>query len=236
MADEVILVVDDEKSIRDAVTFYLRKEGYSVIAAKDGSEALDIFEKSSIDLIILDIMMQGYGGFEVCSAIRDKNEIVPIIMLSAKRDLVDKSLGFKLGADDYVTKPFEPAELVMRVNSCIRRSQAFLREGVTGGDGDSTGVIKLGDLSIDPRTRQVIVRGQQLDLTAKEYGILYLLAQRPNMVFTRQQILDAVWGYDYYGSAGVVAVFIRKLREKIEADPSKPAHIITEWGVGYRIV
>lgn len=236
MANEVILVVDDEKSIRDAVTFYLKKEGYSVIAAKDGNEALDIFEKSSIDLIILDIMMQGYGGFEVCSAVRDKSETVPIIMLSAKRDLVDKSLGFKLGADDYVTKPFEPAELVMRVNSCIRRNQAFLREGAAGGEECPTATIELGDLSIDPRTRQVIAQGRLLDLTAKEYGILHLLAQRPNTVFTRQQILDAVWGYDYYGSTGVVAVFIRKLREKIEVDPSKPAHIVTEWGVGYRIV
>lgn len=235
MAENTILVVDDEKSIRDAVAFYLKKEGYDVILARDGAEALEIFESTSIDLIILDIMMQGHGGFEVCSAIRDKNETVPIILLSAKSDLVDKSLGFKLGADDYITKPFEPAELVMRANSCIRRSQAFVREGATGVGGTGT-VITLGDLTIDMRARQVTARGRPLELTAKEYGILQLMAQRPNTVFTRQQILDAVWGYDYYGSAGVVTVFIRKLREKVEVDPSKPIHIITEWGVGYRVV
>lgn len=235
MAENTILVVDDEKSIRDAVAFYLKKEGYEVILAKDGAEALEIFESTPVDLIILDIMMQGYGGFEVCSAIRDKSETVPIILLSAKSDLVDKSLGFKLGADDYITKPFEPVELVMRVNSCIRRNQAFVREGAPGAGGAGA-VITLGDLTIDMRTRQVTAQGRPLELTAKEYGILQLLAQRPNTVFTRQQILDAVWGYDYYGSAGVVAVFIRKLREKIEVDPSKPAHIITEWGVGYRVV
>jgi DNA-binding response OmpR family regulator len=235
MAEKTILVVDDEKSIRDAVTFYMKREGFGVIPAKDGAEALEIFERSHVDLVILDIMMQGYGGFEVCSAIRDKNSTLPIIMLSAKSDLVDKSLGFKLGADDYITKPFEPAELVMRVNSCLRRSQAFVSEG-SSGNGDTGATIVLGDLVIDTRTRQVTAQGKHLDLTAKEYGILLLLAQHPNAVFTRQQILDAVWGYEYYGSAGVVAVFIRKLREKIEANPSKPVHIITEWGVGYRIV
>ncbi|MEC4272031.1 response regulator transcription factor [Adlercreutzia sp. R25] len=235
MIEKTVLVVDDEKSIRDAVTFYLKKEGYRVVPAKDGTEALEVFEMTPVDLVVLDIMMQGYGGFEVCSAIRDKSETVPIIMLSAKRDLVDKSLGFKLGADDYITKPFEPAELVMRVNSCIRRNEARGRES-TSGTGKPGEVITLGDLVIDTRSRQVTAQDRSLDLTAKEYNILHLLAQRPNTVFTRQQILDAVWGYDYYGSAGVVAVFIRKLREKIEADPSKPTHILTEWGVGYRIV
>lgn len=232
---KTILVADDESSIRDAVSFYMRREGYDVVQAKNGAEAMDAFAERAFDLVILDIMMQGYGGFEVCSAIRDRNSTVPIIMLSAKKDLVDKSLGFKLGADDYITKPFEPTELVMRVNSCLRRNQAFVQESAAAGAGAATTII-LDDLEIDTRTRQVTAQGRPVDLTAKEYSILLLLAQYPNVVFTRQQILDAVWGYEYCGSAGVIAVFIRKLREKVEVNPSKPVHIITEWGVGYRIV
>lgn len=232
---QTILVVDDEASIRDAVSFYMKREGHEVLQARDGREAMEAIASQSFDLAILDIMMEGYSGFELCSALRDRNSTVPIIMLSAKSDLIDKSLGFKLGADDYITKPFEPAELVMRVNSCLRRSQAFAKES-DGTAPHNDAVVTLGDLSINTRTRQVEACGRPLELTAKEYSILLLLAQRPNTVFTRQQILDAVWGYDYYGSAGVVAVFIRKLREKVEENPSKPSHIITEWGVGYRIV
>lgn len=232
---KTILVVDDDASIRDAIAFYMKKEGFSVLQAQDGAEALEVFSKEHIDLVILDIMMQKYSGFEVCSAIRDVDVSLPIILLSAKDDLVDKSLGFKLGADDYITKPFEPAELIMRVRSCLRNRQPASQASTTATTSSETCII-LDDLSVDVKTRQVSVDGVRVDLTAKEYEILALMARRPNTVFTRQQILDAVWGYDYFGSSGVVAVFIRKIREKIERNPSKPAHIVTEWGVGYRIV
>lgn len=229
-----ILVADDESSIRNAVGFYMRKEGFEVVAVKDGDEALRAYEQQSFDLVILDIMMPHHGGYEVCSAIRDTNPSIPIIFLSAKADLIDKNLGFKLGADDYITKPFEPAELVLRVNSCLRRSQSATGRAQAPAQGID--VITLGDIRIDASIREVVARGARVDLTAKEYEVLELLARCPNTVFTRQQILDAVWGVDYYGSAGIVAVFIRKLREKIEENPSHPAHILTEWGVGYRMV
>ena len=143
---QTILVVDDDASIRDAVSFYMRREGYDVLQAKDGQAAMEVIATENFDLAILDIMMEGYNGFELCSAIRDRNQTVPIILLSAKRDLIDKSLGFKLGADDYITKPFEPAELVMRVNSCLRRSQAFAEKS-EGANGDGGSTIILGDLS-----------------------------------------------------------------------------------------
>ncbi len=230
-----ILIADDEASIRDAVSFYMHKEGYGVVAVKDGDEALREYESQHFDLVILDIMMPRHGGFEVCSAIRDKDPAIPVVFLSAKSDLIDKNLGFKLGADDYITKPFEPVELVLRVNSCLRRSQTASQQPVPDTDKERS-VIILGDLRIDTRIREASVNDRRVDLTAKEYDVLALLARCPNTVFTRQQILDEVWGVDYFGSAGIVAVFIRKLREKIESDPSMPAHILTEWGVGYRIV
>ena len=234
--DKTILVVDDDASIREVVSICMRREGFEVIQAKNGMEALDLYARTRVDLVILDVMMEGYSGFEVCSAIRDRDISLPIIMLSAKNDLVDKGLRFKLGADDYVTKPFEPAELVMRVHSCLRNRQPGSEGGPGGAQPGRAAAIALGDLTIDPESRQACARGRRLDLTAKEFDILLLLAQRPNTVFTRQQILDSVWGYGHHGNTGVVAVFIRKLREKIEEDPSKPSHIITEWGVGYRIV
>lgn len=230
-----ILVADDEASIRDAVCFYMHKEGYEVIAVKDGDEALREYGSRRFDLVILDIMMPRHGGFEVCSAIRDKDPAIPVILLSAKSDLIDKNLGFKLGADDYITKPFEPVELVLRVNSCLRRSQTAAQQSAHAPEGER-GTIVLGDLRIDTRIREVSARGRRVDLTTKEYDVLVLLARCPDTVFTRQQILDEVWGVDYFGSAGIVAVFIRKLRAKIESDPSVPTHILTEWGVGYRIV
>ncbi len=230
-----ILIADDESSIRDAIRFYMRKEGFDVVAVKDGDEALHAYKQQDFDLVILDIMMPHHGGYEVCSAIRDANQDIPIIFLSAKADLIDKNLGFKLGADDYITKPFEPAELVLRVNSCLRRSKN-IRGHRTQTPAHNMDTITLGDIRIDTGVREVLVRGARVDLTAKEYEVLELLAHCPNTVFTRQQILDAVWGVDYYGSAGIVAVFIRKLREKIEKSPSHPTHILTEWGVGYRMV
>ena len=178
--------------------------------------------------------MHGIGVYVFCSPFPHQNADVPVIFLSAKNDLIDKKLGFKLGADDYITKPFEPAELTLRVNSCLRRSR--LESHAVDARSEDSSTITLGDLVINRRSREVIARGNRIDLTTREYDVLVHLASIPDAVFTRQQILDAVWGVDYYGSAGVVAVFIRKLREKIEADPSNPTHILTEWGVGYRLV
>lgn len=230
-----ILIADDDASIRDVVSFYMRKEGYDAVAVKDGQEALQAFDESRYDLVILDIMMPKHGGYEVCSAICDKDPTVPVIFLSAKGDLIDKTLGFKLGADDFITKPFEPEELVLRVNSCLRRKRngAAVVAASTKADPD---VIVLDDLCINVRSREVTVRGDPVSLTAREYDVLAFLANYPNTVFSRQKILDAVWGEGYFGDAGVVAVFIRKLREKIEENPAIPSHILTEWGAGYRLV
>ena len=229
---EPILVVDDEHAIADLVCLALENAGYRCRAAYSGAEAADLIEAGRWALVVLDVMLPDHDGYELKTFIGDET---PVIFLTAKTDVAQRVKGLAAGAQDYICKPFEPAELVMRVNSCLRRSQAFAEKS-EGANGDGGSTIILGDLSIDTQTRQVTARGERLELTAKEYNILLLLAERPNIVFTRQQILDAVWGYDYYGSNGVVAVFIRKLREKIEGDPSKPVHIITEWGVGYRIV
>ncbi len=231
-----ILIADDEASIRDAVSFYIRKEGHDVIAVADGREALSKYADDHFDLVILDIMMPNYGGYEVCSAIRDKDPGIPVIFLSVKDSLIDKNLGFKLGADDYITKPFEPTELVLRVNSCLRRGRISSPWAADEREDAKSSTIILGDLRIETSTRCVFVSNKRIDLTAKEYEVLLLLSRNPDTVFSRQQILDAVWGVDYFGSAGIVAVFIRKLRQKIEKDASHPTHILTEWGVGYRIV
>ena len=231
---QTILVVDDDASIRDAVSFYMRREGYDVLQAKDGQAAMEVIATENFDLAILDIMMEGYNGFELCSAIRDRNQTVPIILLSAKRDLIDKSLGFKLGADDYITKPFEPAELVMRVNSCLRRSQAFAEKS-EGANGDGGSTIILGDLSIDTQTRQVTARGERLELTAKEFDILRLLMENPRRVYTKAQIYSLIWNDAYMGDENAVNVHISRLRTKIEDDPRKPQVVITVWGIGYKL-
>ncbi|MBQ3106546.1 MAG: response regulator transcription factor, partial [Eggerthellaceae bacterium] len=209
-------------------SFYVRREGHEPVVARDGSEALALFGRESFDLVLLDVMMPGRNGFEVCEAMRDADADMPIVLLSAKGDIVDKAMGFGAGADDYVTKPFDPAELMLRVNSCIRRSQ------VRGSKHPER--VRLDDLTVSVQEREVTVRGERVSLTAKELAVLCFMAEHAGMVLTAAQILDAVWGADYVGDAGVVAVFVRKLREKVEEDPSHPRHILTEWGVGYRLV
>lgn len=224
-----ILIADDEESIRDIVSFYAHREGHESVTVKDGEAAVEAFSAGGFDLVILDVMMPARNGFEVCAALRAIDDDVPIVMLSAKGDIVDKSMGFGAGADDYITKPFDPEELVLRINSCLRRHGSK-------SAAVPAGRIVLDDLVICPKEREVSVGGNRVVLTAKEFDILNFMAQYPGAVFSRAQILDAVWGADHVGDSGVVAVFVRRLREKIESDSSHPRHILTEWGAGYRLV
>lgn len=224
-----ILIVDDDASILDVVSFYVRKEGYEPVTARNGREALVLFHEISFDLVILDVMMPDKDGFETLSDIRETNEDVPVIMLSAKGELESKGRGFGLGADDYVTKPFESEELMLRVNSCLRRHR-IRTEPKQGG------VIAMGDLSIDAEKREVSVRRERKAMTAREFDLLLYMAERPNTVFSHKQLLEAIWGVDYVGDPGVVKVYVRKLREKIEDDPASPKHLLTDWGIGYRLV
>lgn len=225
-----ILVADDEPSVLKVVKYYAERNGYHVCTASNGNSALRIFQEESPDLVVLDVMMPGLNGFEVCEAIRELDTKVPVIFLTVKGDLVDKGTGFKLGADDYMTKPFEPEELIMRIRTCLRRKEAFLAQ-----KGDES-VIDLGDLSVDMGSKTVSVRGAKVSLTTKEFELLAFLAQHPAEAISRVHLLQGVWGEDYVGDAGVVAVVVRKVREKIEENPAKPCHLLTEWGYGYRLV
>ncbi|MBS3886216.1 MAG: response regulator transcription factor [Dethiobacter sp.] len=223
-----ILVVDDEKTIVKGLKFSLEKEGYEVLAAYDGAEALSLFKKENPDLIVLDLMLPEVDGFEVCRRIRKGSE-VPIIMLTARGEDIDKILGLELGADDYVTKPFNPRELTARIKAILRRSQL-----PTGKDQVGMQVIRLQDLQIDLFQRKVRIRDKEVDLTSKEFALLSLLASHPGRVFSREKLLEHVWGYDYYGDARTVDVHIRHMREKIEPDPATPQLILTVWGAGYK--
>ncbi len=222
-----ILVVDDEKTIVKGLKFSLEKEGFDVCVAYSGEEALKEAAVSKPDLIILDLMLPEVDGFEVCRRLR-KNSDVPIIMLTARGEDIDKILGLELGADDYVTKPFNPRELVARVKAILRRSQA------PALDPASMQVIRLQNLQIDLFQHKVRVHDKEVDLTSKEFALLSLLASNPGRVFSREQLLEHVWGYEYYGDARTVDVHIRHLREKIETDPGSPQLILTVWGTGYK--
>jgi DNA-binding response OmpR family regulator len=223
-----VLVVEDEASIREVVAQYLELEGFVVLQAADGVEALRLAEAQPPDLIVLDLMLPGVDGLEVCRRLRTQSA-VPILMLSARGEEADKLTGFGLGADDYVTKPFSPRELVVRVRAIMRRVEATRVPAMVLEDA-----VHVGSLVIQPRLRGVLRDGVPLDLTAKEFDLLYFLAGHPNQVFTRQQLLDHVWDYDYFGDASTVTVHIRRLREKAELDPARPRHIKTVWGVGYK--
>lgn len=222
-----ILVVDDERTIAKGIKFGLEKEGYEVSVAHDGEEALKLFKEDEPDLIVLDLMLPEVDGFEVCRRIR-KSSDVPIVMLTARGDDIDKILGLELGADDYVTKPFNPRELVARVKAILRRAQA------PAADPASMQTIRLQDLQIDLFQHKVRVRDKEVDLTSKEFALLSLLASHPGRVFSREKLLEHVWGYDYYGDARTVDVHIRHLREKIEPEPATPQLILTVWGAGYK--
>lgn len=224
---ETILVVDDEKPIADILKYNLEKEGFRVEVALDGEGAVAAAERCRPDLVILDIMLPGLDGFAVCRKIR-ASSMVPILMLTAKGDEVDKVLGLELGADDYVTKPFSTRELLARVKALLRRSQA-----AAGASAQTGQVIRAGDLAIDLVTYEVTKRGQPVPLTFREFELLKEMALHPGQVFSRESLLERVWGYDYPGDIRTVDVTVRRLREKVEDDPGEPQFVQTRRGVGY---
>lgn len=225
MTKEKVLIVDDEKTLVKALKFNLEKEGFRVEEAYNGEEALEKVFDLNPDIVVLDLMLPGQDGFEVCRQIRKKQEI-PIIMLTARGDDIDKVLGLELGADDYLTKPFNPRELVARIKAILRRSGAR-EEGMRKH-------IQIGDLQIDLLQHRVRAGNKEIDLTSKEFALLSFLASNTGRVYSREQLLAQVWGYNYYGDARTVDVHIRHLREKIEEDPGNPELIITVWGTGYK--
>lgn len=229
MARESILVVDDEVEIAELVEIYLKNEGYRVTVARNGEEALAKVAGEAFDLVVLDIMMPGIDGIEVCRRVR-KEMHIPIIMLSAKSEDMDKILGLTTGADDYLTKPFNPLELIARVKSQLRRAMYYRQDRQ-----EDQHILRVGGLGIDTVTRRVTVEDQEVALTPTEFDILYLLASNKGMVFSSEKIFATVWRERYFESNNTVMVHIRKLREKIEKNPRKPEYIKTVWGVGYKI-
>ena len=225
---EKILVVDDEQEIAELVRDYLRAEGFEVLLAADGVEAMEMYRSGGIQMAILDIMLPKKDGHEVCRLIRAESAI-PILMLSARQSDVDKILGLGLGADDYVTKPFSPGELVARVKSHLRRYREM-----SGGQDSKSRVLRYGDLVIDPDSYVARIEQREVSLSAREFELLHFLAVKPGRVYTRDQIFDNVWGIDDMSDLNTVTVHIRKIREKIEINPSSPKYIKTVWGVGYK--
>ena len=223
-----ILVVDDEETIREVVRRYLEREGYLVKEAADGYEALRIIQDDSPSLIVLDLMLPGIDGLSLTQHLRQDRQI-PIIMLTAKSEDNDRIRGLDLGADDYITKPFNPQEVVSRVRAVLRRSD---RETISSAKK----AIQTGILNIDPVARNVRVKSQNITLTAKEFDLIWHFALHPEQVFSRTQLLAQVWGDELYTDPSTVTVHIRRLREKIEIDPSQPQQILTVWGVGYKFV
>lgn len=224
MAKEKILVVDDERNIVELLKYNLEKEGYEVISAYDGFEAVNLAKQDRPDLIILDIMLPGQGGLEVCRILRKETKI-PIIMATAKGEEIDKILGLELGADDYVTKPFSPRELVARVKAVLRR---------TSSKAEEKDELAFEDLTINLVKHEVRLKGDEVDLKPKEFDLLKLLATNPGKVFTRDFLLEQLWGYDYLGDTRTVDVHMRRLRQKIEEDAANPRFLKTVHGIGYK--
>ena len=226
MSEPTILVVDDEPSIGEVVSIYLQRAGYQVTVARDGQAALEALERHPPDLVVLDLMLPKIDGLEIARRLRAQGD-TPIIMLTAKREESDRITGLEMGADDYVVKPFSPQELVSRVKAVLRRTRGL-------APGSTEHALEFEGLRIDPKTHLVQVRGKEESLTVKEFDLLWLLARHPRQVFGREQLLDLVWGMTDYVDPSTVTVHVRRLREKIEPDPSNPRHILTVWGVGYK--
>lgn len=221
-----ILVVDDEESIVKLVSFNLNKEGFQTIAARDGNEAWDVIQRDKPGLVVLDVMLPEMDGFSLCRLLRQEGSTIPILMLTAKDEEIDKILGLEIGADDYLTKPFSPRELVARVRAILRRSGENER--------NQEERLEFGDLVVFPGRYEVDLRGEQLFLTPKEFEVLLLLCRSPGLVLSREYILQKLWGYDFYGDTRVVDVHISHLRDKLEHDPAHPNYIKTVRGVGYK--
>ena len=222
-----ILIVDDEPIVRDVVARYLERDGFHTVGVGDGSEARALIEAETPALVVLDVMLPGTDGLALCRWIRARGT-TPVIMLTARGEEADRIVGLELGADDYVTKPFSPRELAARVRAVLRR---------TGPEGDGPSeVVGFGEITLEAATREVLRAGDQVRLTAKEFDLLWFLASHARQVFSREQLMARVWGYEPALDSGTVTVHMRRLREKIEVDPSQPAHLQTVWGVGYRLV
>ncbi|MDR7315206.1 response regulator transcription factor [Brevibacillus nitrificans] len=224
-----ILLADDETNILDVCAKYLEREGYEIVTATSGTEALAKWKSEKPDLIVLDIMMPDKDGWQVCTQIRHEEDI-PIIMLTARGEEMDRVMGLTMGADDYVTKPFSPRELVLRVGNIFRR----LHPQAPSDRGAKYGIIQERDLTIHPSTRKVFRNGHELELTLKEFDLLYYLASHPDQVFSRNQLLNQIWGVDFFGDTTTVTVHVRRLREKLEENASEPTYIKTVWGIGYK--
>lgn len=224
-----ILVVDDEQLLVKGIKFNLENEGYQVLTAYDGAAAVELARRESLDLIILDLMMPQLSGSEACMKIREFSD-VPIIMLTARSEDADKLMGFACGADDYVTKPFNILELKARIRALLRRSMSGSQASQSR---QRTPLLTVGELSLDTEQRVAIRDGKTIDLTAKEYDLIELLMKNPRRVYSRESLMDLVWGYSYAGDYRTVDVHIRRLREKLERVPAEPEYIMTKWGVGY---
>jgi DNA-binding response OmpR family regulator len=221
-----VLIVDDEPNIREVVGLYLSRDGHDVVSATDGEEALAVFRESEPDLVVLDLMLPKLSGLEVCRRMRAVRK-VPLIMLTARGEEEERVLGLSLGADDYVTKPFSPRELAARVAAVLRRVEES--SGPTGRE-----VLSFEGLRVDPNTHEVLVDGEPATLTAREFDLLYHMASTPGRVYTRDQLMETVWGYTFSADTHTVTVHMRRLREKVEPDPAKPRYLQTVWGVGYK--
>jgi len=225
-----ILIVDDEPNIREVVGLYLRRDGHAVISAADGEEALRLFKSSDPDLVVLDLMLPRMSGLEVCRRLGAgaSGRRVPVIMLTAKGEEEERIVGLSLGADDYVVKPFSPRELAARVAAVLRRV-----DEPAYGNADEK-VLAFNSLRIDPNAREVFVDDEPVTLTAREFDLLHHLASKPGRVYTRDQLMETVWGYEFAAETSTVTVHVRRLREKIESDPAQPQYLQTVWGVGYK--
>jgi DNA-binding response OmpR family regulator len=221
---DTVLVVDDEPIVREVVVGYLEREGYSTLEAADGNRARELIERERPSLVVLDLMLPGTDGLSLCRWIRARADL-PVIMLTARGEEADRIVGLELGADDYVTKPFSPRELAARVRTVLRRSTAAPRQADR---------LSFDGLEVDASAREVTRDGRRLQLTAKEFDLLYFLASNPRHVFSRDQLMARVWGYEAALDTGTVTVHVRRLREKIEDDPSRPQFLETVWGAGYR--
>ena len=223
-----VLVIEDDKSIADLLEIHLKDLNCEVKTNLDGSEGLKTAISEPFDLIVLDLMLPKVGGLEICKEVRRKDIYTPILMLTAKSEEMDKVLGLEVGADDYLTKPFSIREFIARAKAILRRVDAIQKE--IGSDAD----IKVSDLAIEASKRKVTLKGERIDLTPKEFDLLHLLASHPGKTYTREQLLNILWGYQYNGYEHTVNSHINRLRSKIEPDISKPKYILTSWGVGYR--
>jgi DNA-binding response OmpR family regulator len=219
-----ILVVDDEPVVRDVVVRYLRRDGYATLEAANGDDARELIQTRNPALVVLDVMLPGTDGLELCRWIRARSAL-PVILLTARTDESDRIVGLELGADDYVTKPFSPRELAVRVRTVLRRA---------GPTANVRSTIEVGELVLDGGSREANREGRRLTLTLKEFDLLWFLASHPRLVFSRETLMERVWGYQAAFDTGTVTVHMRRLREKIESDPTHPRHLLTVWGVGYR--